>query len=168
MAARARELAVPIIYVLDDDVGEIGSADWDAQPVVAPAPSDVRARKHACDAFHETELDAVLAEHGIGHLVIAGCKSEDCIDTTCRAAISRGFSVSVVADGHSTTDSPVLTAQQLIAHHSHVLNGFGAYCGQAVCEIVALPAARIAFDCAKGRAIEPRASPAVTRPQRME
>ena len=145
---RARQRGVPVFYVLDDDVGPVGSAAWDVHPALAPAAADVRIRKHACDAFHETDLRAALDAAGVGHLVVAGCKTELCVDTTCRAAISHGYPVTLVADGHSTTDAGPLSAAQVIAHHQRILNGFGAYCGAGICEIVATPAQLVAFDCA--------------------
>jgi nicotinamidase-related amidase len=58
-------------------------------------------------------------------LVIAGCKTQFCIDTTVRAATSRGYDVTLVADAHTTTDSDALTARQIIAHHNATLNDFG-------------------------------------------
>jgi len=149
LISRARALGIPIVYVLDDDVGEVGTREWDVHPAIAPQADDVRVRKHACDAFHETELKAILVARDIGHLVIGGCKTEYCIDTTCRAAISHGYPVSLVGDGHSTTNSPVLPAAQIISHHNQVLNGFGGYYERRVCEIVVAPGANISFDGAK-------------------
>ncbi len=146
---RARGLGVPVIYVVDDDVADVGSDAWQVHPDLAPAPGEVLVRKEAADAFHETDLQAVLVEAGIGHLVVVGCKTEQCIDTTCRAAISHGYPVTLVKDGHSTTDAGELTAQQIMAHHLHVLDGFGAYYQDRVCEVVARPADQVAFDCAR-------------------
>jgi len=35
----------------------------------------------------------------------------------------QSFDVTLVADGHSTTDSEALSAEQIIAHHNEVLHG---------------------------------------------
>lgn len=56
-------------------------------------------------------------------LVIVGMKTEYCVDTTCRAAADLGFEVVLVSDAHSTTDSAVLNATQIIAHHNATLAG---------------------------------------------
>ena len=67
-----------------------------------------------------------MREHGIDDLTIAGLQSEYCIDTACRVAQSLGYRVTLVADGHSTFDTPELSAAQIIAHHNKVLSGIVA------------------------------------------
>lgn len=47
-----------------------------------------------------------------------------CIDTTCRRAFSLGYKVTLVSDAHSTWNSQVITAQQIINHHNSVLRWF--------------------------------------------
>lgn len=149
LIARARERKAPIVYVLDDVVAEVGTEEWDVHPAVAPEATDRRVRKEACDVFHQTELRAVLEELGARHLVIAGCKTEFCIDTSCRRAISLGYAVTLVADGHGTSDSDGLPASQIIAHHNRTLNEYGAYVGRSVCEIIVAPADTVQFDRAR-------------------
>lgn len=48
-----------------------------------------------------------------------------CVDTTSRVAISRGYDVTLVRDAHTTSDSEVLTAAQIVAHHNYTLDDFG-------------------------------------------
>jgi hypothetical protein len=43
------------------------------------------------------------------------------VDATCRRAASEGFDVTLVADGHTTEDTPTLPAAQIIAHHNRTL-----------------------------------------------
>jgi nicotinamidase-related amidase len=140
---RARSAGVPIVYVQDDDVGEAGSPAWEVHPAIAPAPADLRVRKLACDAFHETPLGGLLRERGVDHLIIAGCKTEFCIDTTCRRAVTLGYDVTLAADAHGTSDSPVLPASTIIAHENRLLDGFGALTGGRPFEIRVRPAAEI-------------------------
>ena len=52
-----------------------------------------------------------------------GCKTEHCIDTAVRTATVNGFDVTLVGDGHSTINSKLLTAEQIISHHNEVLHG---------------------------------------------
>ena len=56
---------------------------------------------------------------------VSGMRTEMCVDTTCRRAISEGYDVTLVADAHATVDSEVLPAAQIIAHHNYTLDGFG-------------------------------------------
>lgn len=54
-------------------------------------------------------------------IVIAGIQSEICIDAICRRAYSLGYDVTLVRNGHSTYDSTVLSAFQIIKHHNKII-----------------------------------------------
>jgi uncharacterized protein (TIGR02246 family) len=56
--------------------------------------------------------------------VVCGLATEGCVDTTVRRARSLGFAVEVAEDAHSTTDGPVLTAEQTVRHHNAVFKIF--------------------------------------------
>jgi nicotinamidase-related amidase len=74
--------------------------------------------KHACDAFYETSLADVLAAHQARELIVTGCATDFCVDTTVRAAASRDYEVVVVEDGHTTADRPHVDAVGVIRHHN--------------------------------------------------
>jgi len=127
---KARSAAVPIIIVQHDE-GEgdpiaKGSKGWEIRPEVAPLPGELLINKEACDAFFDTPLEAELRSHGITHLVIGGCVTPFCIDTSVRCAVSLGFDVTLISDGHMSGDIGALGFEQIIAHHNAVLWGFGA------------------------------------------
>jgi nicotinamidase-related amidase len=119
----ARESSIPVIYIQDIDVAEPGSTEVSIHPKIAPLETEKVIQKKATNAFFDTELKAELDRLGVEHLVVAGCKTEYCVDTTCRSAISLGYDVTLVADAHSTTDNKVLVAQQIIDHHNCNLHG---------------------------------------------
>jgi len=54
--------------------------------------------KQGFNAFSNTELDRVLREKNIHHLLLAGMITSLCIDSTGRAAYERGYKVTVVSD----------------------------------------------------------------------
>lgn len=54
--------------------------------------------KQGFNAFSNTELDRVLAEREIKHLLLAGMITSLCIDSTGRAAYERGYRVTIVSD----------------------------------------------------------------------
>ena len=84
-------------------------------------------RKTATDAFHRTELQALLQEQGIEQLAICGMHSEFCVDTTARRALALGYPVLLVSDAHSTNDKPHLGAVQIIAHHTATLTNISSF-----------------------------------------
>jgi nicotinamidase-related amidase len=127
---RARRRDVPVFHVQHDGPAghrlAKGSDGWRLRPELVPAAGEALINKTACDAFFETPLEATLRDRDIEHLVIAGCMTQYCIDTTVRRAISLGFEVSLAADGHMTEDSRALRFEQIIVHHNAVLDGFDA------------------------------------------
>jgi nicotinamidase-related amidase len=54
--------------------------------------------KRGLNAFARTELEDVLKQYDIEHVVPAGVVTSICIDSTGRAAHERGFSVHVLRD----------------------------------------------------------------------
>jgi len=121
--SQARQQAIPVWYVQDLDVAEPGDKAFDTHPAIAPLPGEPIIHKRATDSFHGTDLHDQLQAAGIGHLVIMGCQTQFCIDSACRKATTLGYDVTLVKDGHSTTDNPVLSAEQIIAHHNKLLHG---------------------------------------------
>jgi nicotinamidase-related amidase len=120
---RAREKNVPVIYIQDLDVGEDNPEEHQIHPSIAPLHTEIVIKKKATNAFYLTELKDTLRELKVEHLVVVGCKTEYCVDTSSRSATVLGFDVTLVADGHSTTDNKVLSAEQIIAHHNCNLHG---------------------------------------------
>lgn len=129
LLAQARATQTPIIYVQHDgDAGgrlAVGSPGWQIHPLIVPQEGETIVRKRASDSFLGTTLAQELETQQIQHLVITGCRTEMCVDTTSRVAISRGYDVTLVTDAHSTSDSEVLTAAQIVAHHNDTLDDFG-------------------------------------------
>lgn len=87
------------------------------------AQRDVIFDKTRPNCFIKTDLAKWLGDASVQELVIAGMKTDYCIDTTCRAAADLGFRPVLIEDAHSTMDSDVLPAQTIIAHHNRILNG---------------------------------------------
>lgn len=120
---RARQAEVPVIYVQADDAPEF---DGPIHPDIAPQPDEPVVLKYTPNSFHKTDLQAQLMARGITRLIVVGFQTELCIDTTCRRAWDLGYDVWLVKDAHSTFDfdDAVLTAEQTIAHHTHILDMF--------------------------------------------
>lgn len=129
LLGRARAAGVPVVYVRHESpAGELfapGTRGWEIHPSVAPAPGEPVVCKRSADAFHETQLLGLLRGLGARRLVVAGCRTDYCIDATCRRATTLGFDVTLASDAHTTTDNAVLKAAQIIAHHNATLDDFG-------------------------------------------
>jgi nicotinamidase-related amidase len=55
--------------------------------------------------------------------VIAGLKTQYCVDSTSRAAADSGLRTVLVADAHTRMDTPALPTATIIAHQSPALIG---------------------------------------------
>ncbi|BAZ52567.1 hypothetical protein NIES4103_52310 [Nostoc sp. NIES-4103] len=54
--------------------------------------------KRGFNAFINTNLDGILKQHGITHVVIAGAVTSICIDSTGRSAHEKGYHVTILSD----------------------------------------------------------------------
>lgn len=101
-----------------------GTPGWALRPELASLPSDIVV-KSDCDSFLDTRLLAVLEALDAKGIVLGGCMTEYCINTTCRSAVSHGYDVVLLADGHGTVDA-AFTAEQIVARYNDLLDGYGA------------------------------------------
>jgi len=130
LLSKARFSGIPVLFIQHDGPKghplETGTPAWAIHPSILPLSGEPVIRKKASDSFFETGLAEELQTGEIGHLIIVGGMTEYCIDTTCRRAITLGYDVTLVADAHLTSNTPVLTTSQIIAHHNLLLDGFAA------------------------------------------
>jgi len=127
VATKARKSDVPVIYIQHDgdkgDPLEPGAPGWPIHPSIAPHEGELVIHKPTPDSFYKTNLENELKSRGIKKLVIMGIQSDWCIDTTVRRAYSLEYNVTVVEDGHTTVDTEILKAPQIIAHHNSIFRG---------------------------------------------
>ncbi len=103
--AKARAASVPVIWVQHaDEWMAIDSDDWQLVTELVPVDGDSFIRKSYKSSFESTNLDDVLAELGVGHLVITGAQSDNCVRHTTHAALERGYDITLVQDAHTTSD----------------------------------------------------------------
>lgn len=107
-----------------------GSAGAAIHPSVAPVGEEPVIVKHFANSFRETGLQALLAAQGISELTILGSMTQNCIDSTARAAADLGFGVTVVHDACATLDltfngTTVPAAQVQAAYMAALDFGFG-------------------------------------------
>jgi ureidoacrylate peracid hydrolase len=67
-------------------------------PDIAPEPGDIVVSKHRYSGFFETELDDVLHGLGVTQLLVAGCTTSVCVESTVRDATFRDYTCVVLED----------------------------------------------------------------------
>ncbi|MGY0691879.1 isochorismatase family protein [Virgibacillus sp. FSP13] len=120
---KARKSGVPVVFVRDLDIAEgKGNGFQIHNEINVPTEAKIF-DKTATNSFHGTGLLNHLRSQVIEHVVIMGCATQHCIDSAVRTATISGLDVTLVGDGHSTTDSDALSAKQIIKHHNETLHG---------------------------------------------
>jgi nicotinamidase-related amidase len=117
---KARSADAPVIWVQhSDDHLPWGSERWQYVPELVRRDSEPLVHKTYGDSFEGTELEALLAERGVGRLVVTGAQTDACIRATLHGAFVRGYDVTLVGDAHTTEDLSEYGAPlpgQVIAH----------------------------------------------------
>jgi nicotinamidase-related amidase len=108
LVRHARTNSVPVIWVQhNDEELTVGSPGWQLVEQLVPLKDESIIHKNYRSSFEATNLDEVLAELNVGHLIMCGSQSNYCVRNTLHAAIERGYDVTLVADAHTTCDEYV-------------------------------------------------------------
>ncbi len=120
LVGKARAGGVPVVWVQhSSDELEPGSEAWRYVPELVRDEAEPLVHKRYGDSFEDTELEPVLAERGVGRVVVSGAQTDACIRSTLHGAFVRGYDVTLVGDAHTTEDLSAYGAPppaQVIAH----------------------------------------------------
>lgn len=120
LVGMARSRDVPVVWVQhSDDHLKRDSDAWQWVPELVRGAAEPVVHKNYGDSFEDTELEALLAERGVGRLVVTGAQTDACIRSTLHGAFVRGYDVTLVGDAHTTEDLSEYGApapEQVIAH----------------------------------------------------
>jgi nicotinamidase-related amidase len=102
---RARAQDVPVLWVQhSDDELPKGSAGWEYVPELERRDAEPLVHKTYGDSFEATDLEELLAARKVGHLVVTGAQTDQCIRSTLHGALVRGYDATLVSDAHTTED----------------------------------------------------------------
>ncbi len=117
---KARSADTPVVWVMHSSEGMPRDTDgWQLVPELTQEASEPVVHKRYADSFEETDLEPVLAERQVGHLVVTGAQTDECIRSTLHGAIVRGYDATLVGDAHTTedlTDYGAPTPDLVISH----------------------------------------------------
>lgn len=120
LVERAREADVPVIWVqhTDEDL-PTGSDVWEYVPELKRREDEPVVPKSYGDSFEDTNLEELLAERRVGHVIVTGAQTDQCIRCTLHGAMARGYDATLVGDAHTTVDQSSYGApppDQVIKH----------------------------------------------------
>lgn len=124
LAAFFRKKEYPVIVIQHDGTGtgefEKNSLEWENLDALEIDKRDLRIDKYANDVFYQSSLRSKLDELKVSNLVITGCATDFCIESTIQSALVKDFEITVAADGHTTGNRPHLKAEKIIEHYNWV------------------------------------------------
>jgi ureidoacrylate peracid hydrolase len=73
---------------------------WNTEvlPELAPKDGDIIIAKHRYSGFYNTNLDSVLKTLGVKYLIVTGCTTSVCVESTIRDAMFRDYSCILLED----------------------------------------------------------------------
>ena len=115
-----------------------GSPDARVVQELAPTADEILFPKTSSSVFISTNIDYVLRNLGTRYLIIAGCLTDQCVDSAVRDACDLGYLVTVPTDACVT-----LSAER---HESSLRNNRG-YCRQRTTRELLDEIARLTGNC---------------------
>ncbi|MEN5234249.1 cysteine hydrolase family protein [Sphingobacterium faecium] len=119
-----RKMRMPVVIIQHDGRGtgefEKHSVEWQNLDELTIEPTDVLIDKYANDAFYKTDLQNKLDELAVDQVIVTGCATDFCIESTIQSALSKNYNVLIIEDGHTTADRPHLKADKVIEHYNWV------------------------------------------------
>lgn len=109
LLARARKAGTPVVHVVHRGQGGAfrpGSPGFGILPELKPLPGEAVVEKTKVSAFAGTDLEEVLRATKRDRLVVVGYMTHNCVSSTVRAAMDRGFLPTVPASATATRDLP--------------------------------------------------------------
>ena len=101
---------------------------------LTPAPDEIVFPKTSSSVFISTNIDYVLRNLGVKYLIIAGCLTDQCVDSAVRDACDLGYLVTVPTDACATLS---------VERHDWSLRNNRGYCRQITTQELCAEIARL-------------------------
>jgi nicotinamidase-related amidase len=111
MHEEARRQGAPLRYTIPGTRGHEFTKDF------APLPDELVVRKYRSSGFWGTNLDMLLRSNGINTVVVGGCTTEGCIESTARDAMFNDYYVVIPEDCVASDDRAQHDASMLLMRH---------------------------------------------------
>ena len=96
-----------------------GTWNTEILPALTPRQGDLVVAKHRYSGFYDTNLDSILRARSIRHLVVTGCTTSVCVESTVRDAMFRDYQCVVLED---CTAEPIGAQLSRTNHEASLLN----------------------------------------------
>jgi nicotinamidase-related amidase len=107
----ARREGPPLRYTVP------GTAGHEFVPELRPGDGELVVRKHRSSAFWGTDLEQLLRSNGIKSVVVGGCTTEGCVESTARDAMFSDHYVVIAEDCVASDDKAQHEASMFLMRH---------------------------------------------------
>lgn len=105
LIGRARAKSMPVIWVQhNSEELKKDTQVWQYVEELQRGSTEPLVHKQYGDSFEDTNLESLLLENDVKHLVVAGAQTDACIRATIHGAFTRGYDTTLVSDAHTTED----------------------------------------------------------------
>ncbi len=111
MHSDARQGEEPLRYTVP------GTPGHQFVPELAPMGEEAVVRKYRSSAFWGTNLDLLLRSNGIATVVVGGCTTEGCVESTARDAMFSNYYVVIPTDCVASDDRVQHEASMVLMNH---------------------------------------------------
>ncbi|MGA7989541.1 MAG: isochorismatase family cysteine hydrolase [Candidatus Dormiibacterota bacterium] len=111
MHERQRRESAPLRYTVPGTPGHAFVRE------LAPSGSEIVVRKYRSSAFWGTNLEMLLRSNGIKTVVVGGCTTEGCVESTARDAMFNDLYVVIAVDCVASDDRAQHEASMLLMRH---------------------------------------------------
>lgn len=101
----------PLLYTIEGTPGQEIIAE------LAPEPGDLVVRKYRSSGFWGTNLDMLLRSNGIETVIVTGCTTEGCVESTARDALFNDYYVVLPEDCVASDDQRQHEASLFLMRH---------------------------------------------------
>jgi nicotinamidase-related amidase len=122
LSAKFRTAGAPVIIIQHNGTKENEcvpeTTEWELLDDLNVEATDFIIPKIANDSFYRSKLHETLSALNVDELVITGCATDFCVESTVQSGLAKDYSIIVVGDAHTTADRPHLDAKQIIDHYN--------------------------------------------------
>ena len=101
----------PLAYALE------GSTGQEFVPGLEPGLGELVVKKYRSSGFWGTNLDLLLKSNGIKSVVVTGCTTEGCVESTARDAMFNDYYVVIASDAVASDEPAQHEASMFLMSH---------------------------------------------------
>jgi nicotinamidase-related amidase len=119
-----RENGEKVIFIQHDGTKDgyckPNTLDWEILDELVIKESDIVISKIVNDSFYKSDLKEYLDSNNINDLIITGCATDFCVDSTIKSALNLDYDITVISDCHTTADRFDFKSVNLIKYYNWI------------------------------------------------